>query len=82
MKHGEKVMIPEPRRSGRPLQGVETERQALIDERRVRQQRWSTSQRRDGYGRTSAGGSLAGVGDELGNGLLPRRHPAAVVMAS
>src|SRR5436309_1766864 len=75
MKHGEKAMIPKPRRSGNPLQGVKAERQALVLERRVRQKRWPTSQRRDGNGRSSRDGSLAGAGDELGDGLLPRRRP-------
>src|SRR4051812_2557234 len=68
-------MVPKPRRSGRPLQGVKTEREALVLELRVRPQRWSASQRRDGYGRSPAGGSFAGAGDELGEGLLPRRRP-------
>src|SRR5262249_8943233 len=33
------------------------------------------SQRCDSNGRPSAGGSLAGAGDEPGDGLLPRRRP-------
>src|SRR2546421_686458 len=75
MKHGKIIVLPKPGWAGRPLQSVETERQSPVLELRVRQQRWPTPQERDSYGRPPAGGSFAEEGDELGDGLLPRRRP-------